>query len=121
MRKYFEYEHSSSKNEWIFYHSIRTNMILSGSSKIRASRPPLPNGMAAPQIVLSSAPVSLADVQLVSKVFWIDTCSSFDKCLCYNIELSVHWSKTMNIHVLYFFIENLCLPSNFDVDEPGRR
>ena len=98
LRKYFEYEHSSSKNEWIFYHSIRTNMILSGSSKIRASRPPLPNGMAAPQIVLSSAPVSLADVQLVSKVFWIDTCtgSSFDKCLFFYIELSVHWSSCKN-------------------------
>lgn len=41
-------------------------MVLSGSSKIRASRPQLPNSMAAPHIVLSSAPVSLADVQLVS-------------------------------------------------------
>ncbi|XP_022320430.1 ragulator complex protein LAMTOR1-like [Crassostrea virginica] len=54
-------------NDRAFQYGIRTNMILSGSSKIRASRPPLPNGMAAPQIVLSSAPVSLADVQLITQ------------------------------------------------------
>uniref|UniRef100_K1QM76 Uncharacterized protein n=1 Tax=Magallana gigas TaxID=29159 RepID=K1QM76_MAGGI len=52
-------------NDRAHQYGIKINMILSGSSKIRTSRPPLPNGMAAPQIVLSSAPVSLADIQLV--------------------------------------------------------
>lgn len=53
-------------NDRAHQYGIKINMILSGSSKIRTSRPPLPNGMAAPQIVLSSAPVSLADIQLIT-------------------------------------------------------
>ncbi|XP_056011866.1 ragulator complex protein LAMTOR1-like [Ostrea edulis] len=55
-------------NDRAFQYSNRVNMVLSGSSKIRASRPQLPNSMAAPHIVLSSAPVSLADVQLITQI-----------------------------------------------------
>ncbi|XP_061185238.1 ragulator complex protein LAMTOR1-like [Saccostrea echinata] len=54
-------------NDRAFQYSNRVNMVLGGSSKIRASRPPLPNSMTAPHNVLSSAPVSLADIQLITQ------------------------------------------------------
>jgi hypothetical protein len=51
---------------YISYDSNRVNMVLSSTGRGRQYKMPLPNGVNAPQIVLASQPISLADIELVS-------------------------------------------------------
>lgn len=47
-------------------YSNRLTMVFSGPGRSKNYRPSLPNGVSAPQIVLSSQPISLSDIQMIT-------------------------------------------------------
>jgi len=47
-------------------YSNRVNMVLASSGRAKHYKPPLPSGVAAPTIVLSSQPISVADIDLIT-------------------------------------------------------
>ncbi len=68
-------------NALLCFCSTRLTLACSSTQRIR-THPPLPAGVAAPQVVLASQPVSLADIHLVCKVMYHLLCENLLGPLC---------------------------------------